>query len=129
MKGSGSSRAKNYVDSVTFDGPVVLTGAELRQVVTSLKVEEFKREANWLEKVQDTLRQPWLDHGYHKAEVIAKAAPVGGDDGRYAITAHVDEGLQYRVGRIDFLAEWRISQRFDRVRELAHLAENFRALP
>jgi len=101
----GSTRAKNYVDSVTFDGPVDLTGAELRQVVTSLKAEEFEREANWLEKVQDTLRQPWLDHGYDKAEVIAKAAPVGGDDGRYAITAHVDEGLQYRVGRIDFIVE------------------------
>jgi outer membrane protein assembly factor BamA len=101
----GSTRAKNYVDSVTFDGPIDLTGEELEQVITSLKAEEFEREANWLEKVQDTLRQPWLDHGYHKAEVIAKAAPVGGDDGRYAITAHVDEGLQYRVGRIDFIAE------------------------
>src|ERR1700722_657383 len=105
IKGSGSTRAKNYVDSVTFDGPVDLTGVELRQVVTSLKAEEFEREPNWLGKVQDTLRQPWLDHGYHKVEVIAKAAPVGGDDGRYAIAAHVDEGLQYRVGRIDFITE------------------------
>jgi outer membrane protein assembly factor BamA len=108
---SGSARPQNYidtkyyVDSVAFDGPVDLTGSELQQVVTLLKETEFDRLPNWLERVQDALRQPWLDHGYYKVEVIAKAAPVGGDDGRYAITAHVDEGLQYRVGSIDFSAE------------------------
>jgi outer membrane protein assembly factor BamA len=102
----GLTRAKNYVDSMTFGGPVDLSGAELQQVVTSLKAEEFEREPNWLERVQDSLRQPWLDHGYHKVvEVTAKAAPVGGDDGRYAITAHLDEGFQYRLGRINFRAD------------------------
>jgi outer membrane protein assembly factor BamA len=102
---SGSTRAKNYVDSVTFDGPIDLTGEELEQVITSLKAEEFERDGNWLEPVEHALLQPWLDHGYFKVRVTAKGAPVGGDDGRYAITAHVDEGLQYRVGRVDFIAD------------------------
>jgi len=102
---SDSNRAKNYVDSVTFDGPVALTGRELQRAVASLKADEFERDPDWLDKVQDSLLQPWLEQGYLKAKVTARAAPVGGDDGRYAITAHVDEGLQYRLGRIDFRAD------------------------
>ena len=54
------------MDSVTFDGPIDLTGEELEQVITSLKAEEFERDGNWLEPVEHALLQPWLDHGYFK---------------------------------------------------------------
>ncbi len=100
----GPDKAKNYVDSVTFDGPVSLTPAELQPAITSLKDSLFERDPDWLDKVQDALREPWRDQGYFTAEVTVRAVPVGGDDGRYAITAHVDEGLQYRLGHIDFRA-------------------------
>jgi hypothetical protein len=100
----GSDRAKNYVDSVTFDAPVSLTSAELQPAITLLKDSLFERDPEWLGKVQDALREPWRDQGYFSVEVTVRAVPVGGDDGRYAITAHVDEGLQYRLGHIDFRA-------------------------
>ena len=99
-----SPRSKNYVDSVTFDGPVSLTGTELQDLIASLKEKEFERDSDWLQNVEHVVLEPWRNQGYFMAKVTVQAAPVGGDDGRYAITAQVDEGIQYRLGYIDFRA-------------------------
>jgi hypothetical protein len=110
FKSSGAARAKNYVDSVTFDGPIDLPGDTLQQLIASLKEKEFDRDSDWLEKVAQSLESPWQDNGYFKVRVTVKAEPVGGDDGRYAITAHLDEGLQYHLGSIDFRVEQTIGE-------------------
>jgi hypothetical protein len=93
-----------YIDSLNFDGPIHLSAASLKQLLTSLKENEFSSDFTSLEEIEEWLRNPWLDQGYFKVNVSVEAKPVGGDDGRFAITAHVDEGLQYRVGRIEFRA-------------------------
>jgi outer membrane protein assembly factor BamA len=94
-----------YIDSLTFDGPIHLSAASLKQLLTSTKENKFGTDFTSPEEIEEWLRSPWLDEGYFRVKVSVKAKPVGsGDDGRYAITAHVDEGLQYRVGRIEFRA-------------------------
>ncbi len=64
--------------------------------MASLKDKEFERDSDWLDDVRKLLLHPWFNQGSSQVKMIVQAAPVGGDDGRYAITAHVDEGLQYR---------------------------------
>jgi outer membrane protein assembly factor BamA len=94
-----------YIDSLTFDGPIHLSAARLKQLLTTVKDNKFSSDFTSPKEIEEWLRSPWLDEGYFKVKVSVEAKPVGsGDDGRYAITAHVDEGLQYRVGRIDFRA-------------------------
>jgi hypothetical protein len=94
-----------YIDSLTFDGPIHLSATRLKQLLTTVKDNKFSTDFTSLKEIEDWLRKPWLDEGYFRVEVSVQGTPVGsGDDGRYAITAHVDEGLQYRVGRIDFRA-------------------------
>ena len=94
-----------YIDSLTFDGPIHLSAASLKQLLSTVKDNKFNSDFTSPEEIEEWLRSPWRNEGYFKVEVSVKAAPVGGDDGRYAITAHVDEGLQYRLGRIDFRAD------------------------
>jgi len=95
-----------YIDSLTFDGPIHLSAASLKQLLTTMKENKFSTDFTSPEEIEEWLRGPWRDEGYFKVEVSVQAAPVGGGyDGRYAITAHVDEGLQYRLGRIDFRAD------------------------
>jgi outer membrane protein assembly factor BamA len=94
-----------YIDSLTFDGPIHLSAARLKQLLSTVKDNKFNSDFTSPEEIEKWLQGPWQDEGYFKVKVSVKAAPVGGGyDGRYAITAHVDEGLQYLVGRIDFRA-------------------------
>jgi outer membrane protein assembly factor BamA len=94
-----------YIDSLTFDGPIHLSATRLKQILTTTKENKFNTDFTSPEAIEEWLRGPWLDEGYYKVKVGVEAKPVGGGyDGRYAITAHVDEGLQYRVGRIEFRA-------------------------
>jgi outer membrane protein assembly factor BamA len=95
-----------YIDSLTFDGPIHLSAAGLKQLLGTVKDNKFNSDFTSPEEIEEWLRNPWGDEGYFEAKVKVEAKPVGsGDDGRRAITAHVDEGLQYRLGRVEFRAD------------------------
>jgi Surface antigen variable number repeat len=95
-----------YIDSLTFDGPIHLSATRLKQLLTTVKEDKFSSDFTSPKEIEEWLQEPWRDEGYFKVKVSVEAKSVGsGDDGRYAITAHVDEGLQYRLGRIDFRAD------------------------
>jgi outer membrane protein assembly factor BamA len=104
---------KAIIDDVTFDGPIQLPTATLEKLVTSLKQKQFDGDSKWLEdEIEEfSIRGAWQDQGYFKVEVSAKAVLLGGDASyqHFAVTVHVDEGLQYRVGSIRF----RAAQDFD----------------
>lgn len=95
-----------YIDSLAFDGPIHLRATSLKQLLTTVKLDKFGTDFTSPEEIEEWLQNPWQDEGYFKIRVSAEAKPVGGGyDGRYAITAHVDEGLQYRLGRVEFRAD------------------------
>src|ERR1700734_1697632 len=95
-----------YIDSLTFDGPIHLSAARLKQLLSTVKDNKFNSDFTSPGEIEEWLQNPWGDEGYFKVKVSVEAKPVGGgDDGRYAITAHVDEGLQYRLGRVEFRAD------------------------
>jgi hypothetical protein len=94
-----------YIDSLAFDGPIHLSATRLKQLLTTVKENKFSSDFTSPKEIEKWLQKPWLDEGYFKVKVSVETNPVGsGEDGRYAITAHVDEGIQYRVGRIEFRA-------------------------
>ena len=94
-----------YIDSLVFDGAIHLSATRLKQLLSTVKDNKFNSDFTSPEEIEERLQNPWRDEGYFKVRVSVETKPVGGGyDGRYAITAHVDEGLQYRVGRIDFRA-------------------------
>jgi outer membrane protein assembly factor BamA len=106
-QGTGAASPKIIIDHVTFAGPIHLPDSTIEPLVASLRQKEFDGNSQWLEEIEDTLRSPWLDQGYFKAIVSAQAVPLGGDGTyeRFSIAARMDEGPQYRFGRVNFQAD------------------------
>jgi outer membrane protein assembly factor BamA len=101
----GHVSARVVIDDVTFDGPVQLANTNLEPLLT-LKQKEYNDDSKWLDDIEDATRSVWGRQGYFKAMVSAKAVPLGSDASRrhYSAVIHVDEGLQYRLGSIQFSA-------------------------
>jgi len=101
----GHESARVVIDDVTFDGPVQLANTNLEPLLT-LKQKEYDDDSKWLDDIEDATRSVWGRQGYFKAMVSAKAVPLGSDASRrhYSAVIHVDEGLQYRLGSIQFSA-------------------------
>ena len=93
------------IDSVDFDGPITLPAQNQQKLIDDLKHLELDADSQWLEEVEEVpIRAAWQDDGYFKAVVNATAKAVG-DDARgehVALTVHVDEGLQYFQGTVEF---------------------------
>jgi outer membrane protein assembly factor BamA len=104
---TGAASSKIIIAHVTFDGPIHVPDSTLEELVTSLKQKEFDGDSKWLEEIEDELREPWRDRGYFKIEISAQAVPLGADGSyqRYSIAAHVNEGLQYRFGRVELQSD------------------------
>jgi outer membrane protein assembly factor BamA len=98
---------KIIIADVAFEGPIHLPGSSLEPIVTSLKQKEFEVNSKWLEEIENELQNPWQDDGFYRVKIVARAVPLGNEGAyqRYSIAANVEEGLQYRVGRIEFRAE------------------------
>jgi outer membrane protein assembly factor BamA len=73
-----------------------------------MKQKEYDDDSKWLDDIEDTTRSIWEDQGYFKAivTVSAKVVPSGSDASRkhYSVVIHVDGGLQYRLGSVQFSA-------------------------
>jgi outer membrane protein assembly factor BamA len=92
------------IDEVRFDGPIRLPAPAQEQLVAELKQGIFKADSAWLEETQWSIRGAWAGEGYFKAEPTARAVVMSADKtGQHVrLTVHVDEGLQYTLGDIQF---------------------------
>jgi outer membrane protein assembly factor BamA len=105
---SGKPVAQNKViviDSVEFDGPVTLPAQNKQKLIDDLKRLEPDADSRWLEEVEEApIRGAWQDDGYFTAAVSLTARELGSDAVRQhvALMVHVDEGLQYVQGRLQF---------------------------
>ena len=100
-----STRRVVVIDSVDFDGPITLPESARLKLVDDLKKHEFDADSKWLDEVAEVeLRGTWQDLGYFKVVAEAAAKDTDGDalHEHVALTAHVEEGLQYFQGRLKF---------------------------
>lgn len=102
---NGSTKKIVVIDSVEFDGPITLPEQARLNLVDDLKKIEFDADSNWLEEVAAvSLKGTWQDQGYFKVIAEATAKDNGGDalHRHVVLMAHVDEGLQYFQGKLEF---------------------------
>ena len=100
-----SRRQLIVIDSVEFDEPITLPQAARLKLVDDLEKLELDADSKWLEKVEKSeITGAWQDQGYFKATVTATAREVANDGQRQhvALKVHVDEGLQYFQGKLEF---------------------------
>jgi len=96
------------VDSVSFDGPITLPDAARLKLVQELKAREFEGGPNdhaiLNEIAEVSVRGTWQDEGYFKSVASVTAQDLGGDEFRrhVALTVHIDEGLRYTFGKLEF---------------------------
>jgi hypothetical protein len=101
---NASTKRLVVIDSVEFDGPITLPEQARLKLVHDLEKLEIDADSKWLDEVAEVaLRGAWQDLGYFKVVAEATAKDIGGDalHEHVALTAHVDEGLQYFQGKFD----------------------------
>ena len=99
---------KVIIERIDFDGPIHLPDTDVAQVVADVNQHNFYADyPDWLKNVRDDyLTFAWQNQGYINAKVTAKATLLTADSTaeRFLVTAHVDEGLQYHLGELHFVA-------------------------
>jgi len=99
---------KVIIERIDFDGPIHLPDTDVAQVVADVNQHKFYADyPDWLKNVTDDyLTFAWQNQGYMNAKVTAKATLLDADSTaeRFLVAAHVDEGLQYHLGELQFVA-------------------------
>jgi Surface antigen variable number repeat len=94
------------IDSVEFDGPITLPMQNQQKLIDELRnLDKLDANSHWLKEVEEgPIRGAWQDDGYFKVEVAATAKQLGGDalHEHWAVRVHVDEGLRYFQGPVQF---------------------------
>jgi outer membrane protein assembly factor BamA len=97
---------KVIVKRIDFDGPIHLSQSDVAQIIEETNQRELNTdEPEWIKYFTEiSLRGTWQDHGYFKVMVTSQARSLGGNSSeeRFLVSAHVDEGLQYRLRDIRF---------------------------
>jgi hypothetical protein len=85
-----------------------LPDTDVAQVVADVNQHKFYADyPDWLKNVTDDyLTFAWQNQGYMNARVTAKATLLDANSTveRFLVAAHVDEGLQYHLGELLFVA-------------------------
>lgn len=103
--GARVSKRAVVIDDVKFDGPIHLQDAVRERLVDRLKGTSFDADSDWLDEVQFAwIGGAWQDEGFFKATATARAQIVGNSPAaqHVLLIVHVDEGLQYRLGDVQF---------------------------
>ena len=99
---------KVIIERIDFDGPIHLPDADVAQIVADVNQHKFYADyPDWLKNVTDDyLTFAWQNQGYMKVKATTKATLLGADSTTesFWVTAHVDEGLQYHLGELKFMA-------------------------
>jgi outer membrane protein assembly factor BamA len=105
QEGARAPAGTIVIDEVTFDGPTRLPETVRERVVAELKQRSYDAGSQWLEEIQDaSILGAWQDEGFFKALPVARAQTVSADGTvrHVSLTVHVDEGLQYKLGDVQF---------------------------
>ena len=97
---------KAIIESIRFDGPIHLADTDVARIITEANQHDLDADTSgWVNELTEIgLRGTWQDHGYFGVKVTAGTQSLGGDSSeeRFLVTAHIDEGLQYRLGDLRF---------------------------
>jgi outer membrane protein assembly factor BamA len=104
----GPERARTIViDDVKFDGATLMPDSIRERLVTELKQRTFDADSEWLGEIENvSIRGAWPDQGFFKVEPTVRARVITNDTTvqHVLLTAHIDEGLQYKLADIRFLS-------------------------
>jgi hypothetical protein len=95
------------LERVDFDGQIHLPDSAIAQAVAKVNDEHWDANnpgwVNWF--TENGLWTAWQEHGYYKSKVTAEAHSLSRDASKekFLVTAHVDEGLQYHLGDLQFV--------------------------
>jgi outer membrane protein assembly factor BamA len=93
------------ISDVTFSGFIQMPVSDQEEIVASIKRETHgSPPKDVVEEALERVRAGWQDHGYFKVKVSGEAKPSSksATDPQIALFVHVDENMQYRLGRITF---------------------------
>jgi outer membrane protein insertion porin family len=101
--------AKTVVKSVEFVGNGAFSASRLRDVIKTHESNLLSFLGNYniydpdrVEADRDLIRRFYLKHGYADALVVAALTEYDADKKGFLVTFKIEEGLQYRVSRVDF---------------------------
>ena len=97
------------IERINFDGPIHLPDSVVTQIVADANQGDGWHAGNldWLHALTEVgLKNAWQNLGYFRVKVAAEASSLGVDSSteRFLVTAHVDEGLQYHLGELQFVS-------------------------
>jgi outer membrane translocation and assembly module TamA len=97
------------IDTVEFDGPITLPEPARRKLIDDLTKTEFHGSPDRpvLDEIAEvSIRGTWQDEGYFTVSDTVTAEDLGADVYRQhiALKVHVDEGLRYTLGKLEFIS-------------------------
>ena len=94
------------IKEVVIQGATQMPQSVQRELIETLKKRTFEDQGNkWIEEIQEIdARAVWQNHGYFTVQVSVKTdvETVAPELTRAKLTIHVEEGLQYRLGKLTF---------------------------
>jgi len=93
------------IAELIFEGDLRMPISDQDEIATSLKQRTYQGEPDAVvSELTERVRQAWLNRGYFKVEVHADAHLLTGSpvSEQIAVTVHLEEGQQYRLGEIRF---------------------------
>jgi outer membrane protein insertion porin family len=101
-----SSGPEISVAAVTFSGFLRIPVSGQDEIAASIKERTYRTGSSdgVLEEALEIARNRWQNRGYFRVQVNGSAATLDSTaaNHRIALSVHVDEGLQYRLGGITF---------------------------
>lgn len=101
-----SSGPEISVAGVTFSGFLRIPVSDQDEIAASIKEQRYGTGSSdgVLEEALEIARTRWQDRGYFKAQVNGYATTLDSTSStrRVMLNAHVDEGLQYSLGKVTF---------------------------
>ena len=93
------------IAEVTFSGSLQLPASDQDQLAASIKQQDYGNSPDGAtDDAVERVRAGWQDHGYLKVKVSGEKRTLTSSptNRRIALSFHVDEGLQYTLGKITF---------------------------
>jgi outer membrane protein assembly factor BamA len=100
--GASSPAVQIRIRDVRFEGATKLSLTEQNEFLSMLMDRDKNAD---VEEMTAKVREAWQDRGFFKVDVNAETRELSSDDQTkdVAVTFHIHEGEEYRLGGIDFL--------------------------
>ena len=91
------------VASITFENVTQLSTAQQDEIASDIKSRSYHGN-DWLDEVDERLRNAWQGHGYFGAEVHSNAHRSNDDehDQQFEVVTNIDEGRKYLLAEIQW---------------------------